>query len=41
MSHQPLTHDAMYGLYEDASADLSVPLVVCANPGTTHFQFSV
>ncbi|WP_255573924.1 dihydrodipicolinate synthase family protein [Cryobacterium sp. TMT2-15-1] len=30
----------MFGLYEDLTAGLSVPLVVYNNPGTTHFTFS-
>lgn len=40
MSYQPLTHDDVFGLYEDVSAHLSVPLVVYDNPGTTHFAFT-
>lgn len=41
MSYQPLTEDDVAGLYEDVTADLSVPLVVYDNPGTTHFTFSL
>ena len=41
MSYQALTEDEVFGLYEDVTADLSVPLVVYDNPGTTHFAFSV
>ncbi|MDT0331537.1 dihydrodipicolinate synthase family protein [Nocardiopsis lambiniae] len=40
MSYQALTDDEVFGLYEDVTADLSVPLVVYDNPGTTHFTFS-
>ena len=40
MSYQRLTDDDVFGLYEDVSAYLSVPLVVYDNPGTTHFTFT-
>ena len=40
MSYQTLTEDDVFGLYEDVTAGLSVPLVVYDNPGTTHFTFS-
>ncbi|GHC81276.1 dihydrodipicolinate synthase family protein [Nocardiopsis terrae] len=40
MSYQPLTDEDVFGLYEDVTAELSVPLVVYDNPGTTHFTFS-
>jgi 4-hydroxy-tetrahydrodipicolinate synthase len=40
MTYQPLTDDEVFGLYSDVSANLSVPLVVYDNPGTTHFHFS-
>jgi 4-hydroxy-tetrahydrodipicolinate synthase len=40
MSYQKLTEDDVFGLYEDVTAGLSVPLVVYDNPGTTHFSFS-
>lgn len=40
VSYQTLTADDVYGLYEDVSAALSVPLVVYDNPGTTHFTFT-
>jgi 4-hydroxy-tetrahydrodipicolinate synthase len=40
MTYQPLTDDEVFGLYEEVSASLSVPLVVYDNPGTTHFHFS-
>lgn len=41
VSYQPLTEDDVTGLYEEATAELSVPLVVYDNPGTTHFTFSL
>lgn len=41
MSYQALTEDEVFGLYEDVTTDLSVPLVVYDNPGTTHFTFSL
>lgn len=41
MSYQALTDDEVFGLYADVTADLSVPLVVYDNPGTTHFTFSL
>ena len=40
MSYQNLTEDDVFGLYQDVTAGLSVPLVVYDNPGTTHFTFS-
>lgn len=40
MSYQALTPDDVYGLYEDVTAQLSVPLVVYDNPGTTHVTFT-
>ncbi|GAA1449366.1 dihydrodipicolinate synthase family protein [Nocardiopsis tropica] len=40
MSYQALTDDDVFGLYEEVTAELSVPLVVYDNPGTTHFVFS-
>lgn len=40
MSYQRLTDDDVFGLYEDVSAHLSVPLIVYDNPGTTHFTFT-
>lgn len=41
MSYQTLTEDEVFELYEDVTADLSLPLVVYDNPGTTHFKFSL
>lgn len=40
MSYQPLTDEDVYGLYADVTAELSVPLVVYDNPGTTHVTFT-
>ena len=40
VSYQPLTDDDVFGLYEDLSAAVPLPLVVYDNPGTTHFTFS-
>lgn len=40
MSYQPLTPDDVFGLYEDVTRELSVPLVVYDNPGTTRFTFT-
>jgi 4-hydroxy-tetrahydrodipicolinate synthase len=39
VSYQALTEDEVYGLYADVTAELSVPLCVYDNPGTTHFAF--
>ncbi|CAM3494737.1 dihydrodipicolinate synthase family protein [Occultella aeris] len=41
VSYQPLTEDEVFGLYEDVTAELSVPLCVYDNPRTTQFTFSV
>jgi 4-hydroxy-tetrahydrodipicolinate synthase len=40
MSYQQLTDDDVFGLFENVSAHLSVPLIVYDNPGTTHFTFT-
>jgi 4-hydroxy-tetrahydrodipicolinate synthase len=40
VSYQALTADDVYGLYEDVTSQLSVPLAVYDNPGTTHFTFT-
>lgn len=40
MSYQALTEEEVFGLYQDVTAGLSVPLVVYDNPGTTRFTFS-
>lgn len=41
VSYQALTQEEVAGLYEDVTAELSVPLVVYDNPATTHFAFSL
>lgn len=40
VSYQKLSHDEVFGLFEDVTRSLSVPLCVYDNPGTTHFEFS-
>lgn len=40
VSYQTLTEDDVFGLFEDVTANLSVPLVIYDNPGTTHFTFT-
>lgn len=40
MTYQPLTEDEVFGLYEDVTRELSVPLCVYDNPGTTHVHIS-
>lgn len=40
VSYQKLTADDVYGLYEDVDRELSVPMVVYDNPGTTGFEFT-
>lgn len=40
VSYQALTEAEVLGLYADVTAELSVPLCVYDNPGTTHFAFS-
>ena len=40
MSYQPLNDDEVYSLYEDVSANVSVPVCVYDNPRCTHFSFS-
>lgn len=40
VSYQPLTDDDVFGLFEDVTANLSVPLVVYDNPGTTDVTFT-
>ncbi|TFC72053.1 dihydrodipicolinate synthase family protein [Cryobacterium sp. TMS1-20-1] len=40
VSYQPLTDDDVFGLFEDVTSNLSVPLVVYDNPGTTHVTFT-
>ncbi|MEU6113057.1 dihydrodipicolinate synthase family protein [Streptomyces sp. NPDC047117] len=40
MSYHRLTEDDVFGLFKDVTANLSVPVVVYDNPGTTHFTFT-
>lgn len=40
VSYQPLTEEDVFALYATVAAELSVPLVVYDNPGTTRFTFS-
>ncbi|MER1966231.1 dihydrodipicolinate synthase family protein [Castellaniella sp. GW247-6E4] len=40
VSYQRLTQDEVFGLYETVTRELSVPLCVYDNPGTTRFEFS-
>lgn len=40
LTYQKLTADDAFGLYEDVTRNLSVPLIVYDNPGTTHFEFT-
>lgn len=40
VTYQNLTDDDVFGLFEDVTAGLSVPLVVYDNPGTTHVTFT-
>ncbi|PQZ88126.1 dihydrodipicolinate synthase family protein [Arthrobacter sp. MYb227] len=40
MSYQPLTDGEVFGLFEEVTANLSVPLVVYDNPTTTRVVFS-
>ncbi len=40
MTYQLLTDDEVFGLYEDVTRELSVPLCVYDNPGTTHVHFT-
>ena len=40
VTYQKLTDEEVFCLFEDVTADLSVPLVVYDNPGTTHVTFT-
>lgn len=40
MTYQPLTEDDVFGLYEDVTRGLSVPLIVYDNPATTRVAFT-
>ncbi|MEU0407755.1 dihydrodipicolinate synthase family protein [Streptomyces griseorubiginosus] len=40
MTYQSLTDDEVFGLYEQVTRELSVPLCVYDNPATTHVHFT-
>ncbi|GHJ97806.1 dihydrodipicolinate synthase family protein [Streptomyces sp. NE5-10] len=40
VSYQPLTAQDVFGLFEEVTAKLPVPLVIYDTPGTTHFTFT-
>ncbi|MER7175894.1 dihydrodipicolinate synthase family protein [Streptomyces mesophilus] len=40
MTYQALTAEEVFGLYEDVTRELSVPLCLYDNPGTTHVDLS-
>jgi 4-hydroxy-tetrahydrodipicolinate synthase len=40
VSYQALTDDEVFGLFAEVTTELSVPLCVYDNPGTTHFTFT-
>lgn len=40
VSYQALTDEDVYGLYQEVTAELSVPLVVYDNPSTTHVDLT-
>ena len=40
MSYHPLTENEVFNLYQDVTAELSVPLCIYENPGVTNFTFS-
>jgi len=40
VSYQKLTQDDVFSMYEMVSANVSIPLCVYDNPGTTHFEFT-
>lgn len=40
VSYQKLCSEDVFSLYETVSANVSVPLCVYDNPGTTHFEFT-
>ncbi|TWI48989.1 4-hydroxy-tetrahydrodipicolinate synthase [Pseudomonas duriflava] len=40
MSYQKLTDEDVYSLYQAVTSNISVPLCVYDNPGTTHFEFN-
>ncbi|OCW20564.1 dihydrodipicolinate synthase family protein [Pseudomonas sp. S3E12] len=40
VSYQKLSQDDVFSMYEMVTANISVPLCVYDNPGTTHFEFT-
>jgi 4-hydroxy-tetrahydrodipicolinate synthase len=40
VSYQKLSAEDVFSLYETVTANISVPLCVYDNPGTTHFEFT-
>lgn len=40
LTYQTHTPDDVYGLYDHVTRNLSVPLIIYDNPGTTHFTFT-
>lgn len=40
VSYQKLSQDDVFSMYERVTANISVPLCVYDNPGTTHFEFT-
>lgn len=40
VSYQKLTDEDVYSLYQTVTSNISVPLCVYDNPGTTHFEFN-
>ncbi|WP_426117025.1 dihydrodipicolinate synthase family protein [Pseudomonas sp. DSP3-2-2] len=40
VSYQKLTDEDVFSMYETVTSNISVPLCVYDNPGTTHFDFS-
>ncbi len=40
LTYQQLSDNEVFGLYESVTAELTIPLIVYDNPGTTHITFS-
>lgn len=40
VSYQPLTDDDVFGLFDELTAAVEVPVIVYDNPGTTRFDFT-
>ncbi|MDI2097840.1 dihydrodipicolinate synthase family protein [Ruicaihuangia caeni] len=40
MTYQALTADDVYGLFDDVTSAVSLPVILYDNPGTTHFAFT-